>query len=95
MLRLVAAWFIGGQRSAASCMLLDAEALRIEHLVAERADPPETKTVLDFSSPQTPEHMPGFSMDVLLVTRVHVFIVEFLQISFWIKASTYIALNNV
>ena len=76
-------------------MLLDAEALRIEHLVAERADPPEIKTVLDFSSPQTPKHMPGFGMDVLLVTRVHVFIVEFLQISFWIKASTYIALNNV
>lgn len=76
-------------------MLLDTEALRIEHLAAERADPLETKTILDFSSPQPPKHMPGFSMDVLLVTRVHVFIVEFLQISFWIKASTYIALNNV
>ena len=76
-------------------MLLDTEALRIEHLVAERVDPPETKTVLDFSSPQTRKHMPSFGMDVLLVTRVHVFIVEFLQISFWIKANTYIALNNV
>ena len=79
MFRLVAAWFLRGQRSTASCMLLDIEALRIEHLVAEQADPPETKTVRDFSNPQTAEHMPGFSMDVLLVTRVHVFIVEFLD----------------
>ena len=76
-------------------MLLDAEALRIEHLVVERADPPETKTVLDFSSMQPPKHMPSISMDVLLVARVHIFIIKFLQISFWIKASTYIALNNV
>ena len=68
-------------------MLLDTGALRIEHLVAERADPPLTKTVLDFSSPQTPKHMAGFGMDVLLITRVHVFIVEFLQISFFLKES--------
>ena len=76
-------------------MLLDTEALRIEHLVTERADPPLTRTVLDFSSPQTPKHMPDFGMDVLLVNCVHVFIVEFLQISFWIKGNTYITLNNV
>ena len=95
MLHLVAAWFLRGQPSAASCMLLDTEALRIDHLVAEMVDPPLTKTVLDFSNPQAPKHMPGFGMDILLVTRVHVFIIEFLQISFWIKASTNKALNNV
>ena len=95
MLRLVAAWFLRGQRSVASCMLLDTEALTIEHQVAERADPPLTRTVLDFSSTQPPKPMHGFSMDVLLVTHVHIFIVEFLQISFWIKDITYIGLNIV
>ena len=79
----------------ASCMLLDTEARRIENLVAETVDPPETKTVLNFSSPQSPKHMPGFSMDVLLVTSVHILILKFLQNSFWIKVSTYIALNNI